>query len=89
MMAGMGGSHLKLSLRGRASQRKLIRGYLSDEVKSGIKELIEKVPHLLRKANVTEPKNTHSRSLLNQVLISEKTLTQKMATQKKQMCVLP
>ncbi|HCO7879247.1 TPA: hypothetical protein OB698_003571 [Escherichia coli] len=77
MMAGMGGSHLKLSLRGRASQRKLIRGYLSDEVKSGIKELIEKVPHLLRKANVTEPKNTHSRSLLNQVLISEKNINTK------------
>lgn len=74
MMAGMGGSHLKLSLRGRASRRKLVKGYLSDEVKSGIKELIEKVPHLLQKANVTEPKDTKTKSLLDQVLISEKSV---------------
>ena len=72
MMAGTGGSHLKLSLRGRASQRKLVRGYLSDEVKSGIKELLEKVPFLVRKANVTEPKDTTTKSLLDQVLLSEK-----------------
>lgn len=77
MMAGMGGSHLKLSLRGRASQKKLVRGYLSDEVKTGIKELIEKVPHLLRKANVTEPKDTKTKSLLDQVLISEKNVSTK------------
>jgi hypothetical protein len=70
MMAGMGGSHLKLSLRGRASRRKNVSGYLSDDVKSGIKELIEKVPHLLKKANVTEPKNTKAKNLLDQVLIS-------------------
>ncbi|MEG8511224.1 hypothetical protein U4P24_00220, partial [Klebsiella pneumoniae] len=36
-----------------------------------------KVPHLLRKANVTEPKNTRSRSLLDQVLISEKNVNTK------------
>lgn len=77
MMAGMGGSHLKLSLRGRASTRKLIRGYLSDEVKSGIKELLEKAPHLLRKANVTEPKNAKAKSLLDQVLVSEKNVNTK------------
>jgi hypothetical protein len=77
MMAGMGGSHLKLSLRGRASQRKLIRGYLSDEVKSGIKELIEKVPFLVKKANVTQPKDTKTKSLLDQVLISEKNVRTK------------
>lgn len=77
MMAGMGGSHLKLSLRGRASNRKLIRGYLSDEVKSGIKELIEKVPFLVKKATVTQPKNTKNKSLLDQVLISEKNVRTK------------
>lgn len=77
MMAGMGGSHLKLSLRGRASNRKLIRGYLSDEVKTGIKELIEKVPFLVKKANVTQPKDTKTKSLLDQVLISEKNISTK------------
>lgn len=72
MMAGMGGSHLKLTLRGRASTRKLVRGYLSDEVKSGIKELIEKVPFLVKKANVTQPSDVKTKSLLDQVLIAEK-----------------
>lgn len=77
MMAGTGGSHLKLSLRGRASNRKLIRGYLSDEVKSGIKELIEKVPFLVKKASVTQPKDTKTKSLLDQVLIAEKNVRTK------------
>ncbi|PPC64154.1 hypothetical protein C1Y41_05820 [Pantoea sp. ICBG 1758] len=72
MMAGMGGSHLKLTLRGRASTKKLVRGYLSDEVKSGIKELIEKVPFLVKKANVTQPSDVKTKSLLDQVLIAEK-----------------
>jgi len=77
MMAGMGGSHLKLSLRGRASTRKLIKGYLSEDVKSGIKELLEKMPHLVKKASVTEPKNTKAKSLLDQVLIAEKSVNTK------------
>ncbi|NHV90029.1 hypothetical protein G9X53_11885 [Cronobacter dublinensis] len=77
MMAGMGGSHLKLSLRGRASQRKNIRGYLSDEIKGGIKEMLEKTPFLVRKANVTQPKDSKTKSLIDQVLISEKNVNTK------------
>ncbi|MNG59657.1 hypothetical protein D3C81_114380 [compost metagenome] len=75
MMVGMGGTHLKLNLRGRASGRKSIKGYLSDEVKEGLKELLEKVPAIMRKAEVTQPKDTKSKSLLDQVLISAKSVS--------------
>lgn len=75
MMVGMGGSHLKLSLRGRASGKKGIIGYLSNEVKLGLKELIEKLPDgLIKKADITEPSNTTPESLLDQVLIDNKSV---------------
>ncbi|CNJ15126.1 MULTISPECIES: hypothetical protein [Yersinia] len=74
MMAGMGGSHLRLSLRGRASGKKGIIGYLSNEVKEGLKELLEKLPEgIIKKAEVTEPRNSKPESLLDQVLISKRT----------------
>lgn len=71
MMIGLGGTHLKINLRGRASGRVKVKGYLSDVVKDGIKELLEKY-RILSKAAVTQPKNTAEQSLLEQVLISEK-----------------
>lgn len=74
MMVGLGGTHLKLNLRGRASGRVKVKGYLSDLVKDGIKELLEKMPGIVKKAAVTQPKNTVEQSLLDQVLISEKNI---------------
>ncbi|MCL6366208.1 hypothetical protein EXT60_18425 [Pectobacterium carotovorum subsp. carotovorum] len=72
MMAGQGGSTLNLTLRGRASNKKLVKGYLSDEVKSGLKELLEKMPTIMRKATISGPKENKTKSLLDQVLVSEK-----------------
>ncbi|MES4024031.1 DUF6731 family protein [Escherichia coli] len=74
MMIGLGGTHLKINLRGRASGRVKVKGYLSDVVKDGIKELLEKIPNIVKKAAVTQPKNTAEQSLLEQVLISEKNI---------------
>ena len=47
---------------------------MSDLVKDGIKELLEKMPGIVKKAAVTQPKNTVEQSLLDQVLISEKNI---------------
>lgn len=74
MMAGLGGTRLKLNLRGRASGKVKVKGYLSDVVKDGIKELLEELPFIVKKAAVTEPKNTVERSLLDQVLVSTKNI---------------
>lgn len=74
MMVGLGGTHLKLNLRGRASGRVKVKGYLSDIVKDGLKELLEKVPFIVKKAAVTEPKDTSEKNLLDQVLIAEKNI---------------
>lgn len=72
MMVSQGGSTLNLTLRGRASNRKLVKGYLSNEVKSGLKELVEKLPSIMRKATISGPKESKAKSLLDQVLTSEK-----------------
>lgn len=48
-MVGLGGTRLKLNLRGRASGRVKVKGYLSDLVKDGIKELLEKMPGIVKK----------------------------------------
>jgi len=74
MMVGLGGTHLKLSLRGRASGKVSVKSYLADGVKEGLKELLEKIPTIVKKAAVTEPKNPNEKNLLDQVLISEKNI---------------
>lgn len=64
-MIGLGGTHLKINLRGRASGRVKVKGYLSDVVKDGIKELLEKNTEYCQKAAVTQPKTLLSRVCLN------------------------
>ncbi|CQD39704.1 Uncharacterised protein [Yersinia enterocolitica] len=78
-MVVMGGTHLKLSLRGRARPKKDGFSYLSDTVRNAIKELLETFPKgsgglTIKKAEVTEPSNTKPKSLLDQVLVSKKTI---------------
>ncbi|CDL52943.1 hypothetical protein [Klebsiella pneumoniae ISC21] len=51
MMIGLGGTHLKINLRGRASGRVKVKGYLSDVIKDGIKELLEKNAEYCQKSS--------------------------------------
>lgn len=79
MVVGMGGTYLKLNLRGRARPKKEGFSYLSGVVRDSVKELIELFPHgagglNIKKADVTEPSDSRPKSLLEQVLIGKKTI---------------
>lgn len=79
MVVGMGGTYLKLNLRGRARPKKEGFSYLSGVVRDAVKELIELFPHgagglKIKKADVTEPGDSRPKSLLEQVLIGKKTI---------------
>ncbi|CAI1520954.1 DUF6731 family protein [Serratia fonticola] len=79
MVVGLGGSHLKLTMRGRARPKKDGFSYLSSSVTDTIKELLEVFPLgsgglKIKRADVTEPSNTKPKSLLDQVLIGKKTI---------------
>ncbi|EDJ2552929.1 hypothetical protein CE665_00670 [Salmonella enterica subsp. enterica serovar Poona] len=82
MVAGMGGSHLNLSMRGRIRPKKAGFDYLKVTVTDAIKELLELFPKgsgglRIKKIDVTEPSNTTPRSLLEQVLVATKTIVVK------------
>lgn len=79
MVVGMGGTYLKLNLRGRARAKKDGFSYLSGKVGDAVKELIELFPLgagglKIKKADVTEPSDSKPKSLLGQVLIGKKTI---------------
>jgi len=79
MVVGMGGTYLKLNLRGRARTKKEGFSYLSGMVRDAVKELVELFPRgagglKIKKADVTEPSNSKPKSLLEQVLIGKKTI---------------
>lgn len=82
MVAGMGGSHLRLNMRGRIRPKKSGFNYLKTSVTDAIKELVEMFPKgsgglEIRKLDVTEPSDTKPKSLLDQVLIGQKTINVK------------
>ncbi|CNF12358.1 hypothetical protein [Yersinia enterocolitica] len=79
MVVGMGGSHLRLNMRGRIRPKKSGFNYLKTSVTDAIRELIELFPKgsgglLIKRIDVTEPSNTTPKSLLDQVLIGTKTI---------------
>lgn len=79
MVVGMGGSHLRLNMRGRMRPKNQGFNYLKNTVTDTIKELIELFPRgsgglKIKKIDVTEPSNTTPKSLLDQVLIGTKTI---------------
>lgn len=79
MVVGMGGSHLKLSMRGRIRPKKAGFDYLKSTVTDALKELIELFPKgsgglQIKKIEVTEPSNPRPKSLLDQVLIGTKVI---------------
>lgn len=82
MVVGMGGSHLRLNMRGRLRPKKAGFNYLKVCVTDAIKELIELFPRgsgglQIKRIDVTEPSNTTPKSLLDQVLIGTKTIVVK------------
>lgn len=82
MVVGMGGSHLRLNMRGRIRPKKAGFNYLKTCVTDAIKELIELFPKgsgglQIKKIDVTEPSNTTPTSLLDQVLISARSIAVK------------
>lgn len=82
MVVGMGGSHLRLNMRGRIRPKKAGFNYLKTCVTDAIKELIELFPKgsgglQIKKIDVTEPSNTTPTSLLDQVLIGARTIVVK------------
>lgn len=82
MVVGMGGSHLRLNMRGRLRPKKSGFNYLKTSVTDAIKELIELFPKgsgglKIKKIDVTEPTNKTPKSLLDQVLIGTKTIVVK------------
>ncbi|WP_312976251.1 hypothetical protein [Atlantibacter hermannii] len=79
MVVGMGGSHLRLNMRGRIRPKKAGFNYLKTSVTDAIKELLELFPKgsgglQIKRIDVTEPSNTTPKSLLDQVLIGTKTI---------------
>ncbi|HFU1607093.1 TPA: hypothetical protein ACH4WM_004409, partial [Escherichia coli] len=79
MVVGMGGSHLRLNMRGRIRPKKQGFNYLKTSVTDAIKELLELFPKgsgglKIKKIDVTEPSNRTPKSLLDQVLVSTKTI---------------
>jgi hypothetical protein len=79
MVVGMGGSHLRLHMRGRIRPKREGFNYLKSTVTDAIKELLELFPRgsgglRIKKIDVTEPSNTSAKSLLDQVLIGTKTI---------------
>ncbi|WP_273848752.1 hypothetical protein [Serratia liquefaciens] len=79
MVVGLGGSHLRLTMRGRIRPKKAGFNYLKSSVTDALKELIEKFPKgsnglQIKKIDVTEPSNTDPKSLLDQVLVGTKNI---------------
>ncbi|PHM60544.1 hypothetical protein Xsto_03911 [Xenorhabdus stockiae] len=77
MVSGLGGSHLKLYLRGRARPKNKGFSYLSQDIKSSIRELLELFSIgsgglKIKKAEITEPSDPKPKSLLEQVLVAKK-----------------
>ncbi|HEE9840236.1 TPA: hypothetical protein R8G23_005234, partial [Citrobacter freundii] len=82
MVVGMGGSHLRLNMRGRIRPKRAGFNYLKSSVTDAIKELLELFPKgsgglNIKKIDVTEPSDTAPKSLLDQVLIGSKTIVVK------------
>lgn len=79
MVVGLGGSHLRLNMRGRIRTKKAGFDYLKATVTDALKELLELFPKgsgglQIKKIEVTEPSNANPKSLLDQVLIGTKTI---------------
>ncbi|WP_277977368.1 hypothetical protein [Pantoea endophytica] len=77
MIKGTSSSHLSLSLRGHSPMKKNIKGWLEEDVKSSIKELLEKFPGgdgrlTFEKADVVAQGDKKKKSLVDEVLTVRK-----------------
>ncbi|HHH0385490.1 TPA: hypothetical protein ACPZND_001908 [Yersinia enterocolitica] len=80
MISGTSSSHLTLSLRGQSPLKKKLIGWLTNDVKAGLKELLEKFPSgngglEFEKADVVAQGDRKKKSLVDEVLTVKKMVT--------------
>lgn len=80
MIKGTSSSHLTLSLRGHSPLKKKTKGWLEDDVKASLKELLEKFPGgdgrlTIEKADVVAQGDRKKKNLVDEVLTTKKMVT--------------
>ncbi|EKM6438204.1 hypothetical protein PU783_000334 [Cronobacter sakazakii] len=80
MIKGTSSSHLTLSLRGHSPLKKKTKGWLEEDVKASLKELLEKFPGgdgrlTIEKADVVAQGDRKKKNLVDEVLTTRKMVT--------------